>query len=392
MNFQGSAQKLKVVLSGTPAIEMDIILDYWLKDSTSGAFQLLPIDRATAGTSPVYLITGLGASESAIVESLVITNKDISAFVVSVIAEYGVVDRLWRTFNLNPGESMEWTKHSSWHLLEMNTSQGVAVFPIRTSDLVPAADNPIIYGMKICGRDILKMGAGDAIQTALWQNPPTIFIPKGTTGDWTNTTGVNMGTAAAAGSSAVNNYTLMRRQTFSSVVTTANQQVGTRSGNEFLRGSTVGVGGFFIVGYFGFQKWLPGNKLYAGLTVGTTTVVTGNPSALTNMFGFGVDAGDTAITLMHNDGAGLCVKEPIPSQPALANNQGYTLFIYCKPNSTVMNAALFDMVNNVWLYSQEISTELPTNTTFLNMQIHMSNGANVALGDASLGVGMIYIR
>lgn len=394
MNFTGPAQILKVKLSGVPSNQMDMVVGYWLKDTSSNVSQLIPFDRSTNGTSFVNMISGLASTETATVEYFSIYNKDSASFMVTVVREYNSVDRIWRVFNLNPGETMEYHKLKGWQLSEGNLgSLGVAIFPVSNSDLVPAAGNPLIYGLKVCGRDLLKMNAVDPIQSALWSNPPAMFFSQGTTGIWLGATGTNAGTGAGIPSTNVNLYTTLRRQAFSSVVTTLNQQVGTRTDAIFTRGDAAGRGGFWAVAYFAPQVWKAGDRLFVGFSVGTTAVVTVQPSTLFNIFGFCVEAGDTAISLLHNDGAGAGVKDVIPTQPALATNQGYRGFFYCEPNSDRIYWMLEDInAGYVKLAEGTVTTELPDNRLYYCFHAIMSNGANTALNDGSISIPFIYIR
>lgn len=395
MNFTGASQKLKIVLNANPTTEMDVIVEYWLNDSaTTNPATLNTIGTTTHGSSLHNLISGLSSTQSAILESLSIANRDSFAFIVSIYYEFSGTDRLWRMFNLNPGETMDFHKHTGWQLLDGSvTNEGVAIFPVRDTDLVPSDGNPLIYGFTLCGRDILKMNANDPIQSALWSNPPVMFFCSGSTGTWLGTTGTNAGTGAGIVSTSVNLYTMLRRQAFSSVVTTTNQQVGTRTDAIFTRGDAAGRGGFFVVAYFAPQFWRSGNRLFVGFSVGTTAVVTVQPSTLFNIFGFCVEAGDTAITLLHNDGSGTGVKETIASKPALAANQGYRGFFYCEPNSDRIYWMLEDInAGYVKLAEGTVTTELPDNSLYYNFHAIASNGANTTAGDGAISIPFIYIR
>ena len=201
-----------------------------------------------------------------------------------------------------------------------------------------------------------------------------------------------MGTAAAVNPTTTNLYTAMKRSTFASVVTTANQQVGIRSEAQYFRGNSAGRGGFFFVCKFGLENWTAGDRLFVGLCAGTTAVVTVQPSTLANTCGFCIEAGDTAITFLHNDASGTGVKETITGQPALADNQGYTAYIYCKPNDTVVYYRLDDMLLGTTIVDTSINTDLPVDTTLLCAQAIMSNGANTVAADARIGIGRLYCQ
>jgi hypothetical protein len=69
-----------------------------------------------------------------------------------------------------------------------------------------------------------------------------------------------------------------------------------RSEATFFRGATVGAGGFFFLCRFGFTTWTQGNRLFIGLAVDTTALITADPSSKLNTLGFAVDSADTAIS------------------------------------------------------------------------------------------------
>jgi hypothetical protein len=185
---------------------------------------------------------------------------------------------------------------------------------------------------------------------------------------------------------------MLRRSTFATVVTTLNQQVGTRSEAMFFRGNATSLGGFFFVCRFMLATWTAGNRLFVGMSVGTTAVVTVQPSTLLNTIGFCVEAGDTAITLLHNDGAGTGTKDTIAGQPTLATNQGYAAYLFCKPNDSTVYWRLDNINTQTTIAEGSTSTDLPVNTTGLVAHCAISNGANTVVGAATVGVNRIYIE
>jgi hypothetical protein len=185
----------------------------------------------------------------------------------------------------------------------------------------------------------------------------------------------------------------MKRGQWATVVTTANQQVGMRSSeNMFFRGSVAGQGGFFFFARFGTTTWTAGDKLFVGLSTGTTAIVTGAPSNLTNIAGFGIDAGDTAITFMTNDNTAAATKTAIAGQPALASNQGYDAYIFAKPNDTVVYYRLVNLNTGAEIVNSSVNTNLPVNTTLMAAHAHMSNGANTPVTSAQIGVNRMYVE
>jgi hypothetical protein len=253
-----------------------------------------------------------------------------------------------------------------------------------------------VYAKSVCGKMMLKQvgpsGLDTPLQNAIWQNNTVLYTPAAAAGVWQGTVGTNMGTPTIGLPTTTNVGTMLRRSQFPSVVTTANQQVGTRTEAMFFRGNAAGIGGFMMATRFMLAKWTTGDRLFIGFTSGTTAVVTVDPSSLTNMLGFGVDAADTAISFMHNDASLTCTKDPISGQPSLATNNAYAAYIFCKPNDSTVYYRLDNLTTGTVLIDSSTSTDLPVNTTALTCQAIIGNAANIVAGDANIGVNRIYIE
>lgn len=289
------------------------------------------------------------------------------------------------------------TWNSATNTLALSTNPQINLSGVTTAPSVPSAGTLALYAQPFAGKmQLMKLGWDgnpEAVQSALWQNNIVSFIPTVAAGVWQGTIGSNLGSNALALPTATNVYTGMRRSTFSTVVTTTNQQVGTRSENIFWRSSVADQGGFFFSCRFGFSAWTAGDRLFVGLSSGTTTVVTGDPSGQTNSIGFIIDAGDTAITFLHVDGtAANAVKEVISNQPALATNNAYDAYIYMQPNDSTVYYRLDNALTGTNLIEASVSTAIPIANTLLAAQAIMSNGANTAVTAASIGINRIYIE
>ncbi len=292
-------------------------------------------------------------------------------------------------------------------LLVVASSSGAIMFDITsggilelatTSDPVRPTNGLNIYAKSISGRPMIKwkdsFGLDSPIQPALFSNNTVIWTPAAAVGIWQGTQAAPaLGTNAVVLPSTTNLYTAERRSTWASVVTTLNQQVGMRnSENMFWRGSVAGQGGFFAVFHIGTSVWTAGDRLFVGFSTGTTAVCTGNPSALANILGFDIDAGDTAITFLHSTGAASGVKDAIAGQPTLASNQGYDMYMFAAPNSSSVSWRIDDVNAGATIAEGIATTTLPTNTTLMAAHVCMSNGANTPIGSATLGVNRVYIE
>ncbi len=236
------------------------------------------------------------------------------------------------------------------------------------------------------------------VQSALW-NSRELLVLAGIGNSWSAVIGNTMsvalaGTASTPALATTNLYTVQMRVARATVITTANQQVGAVGATlaPYLRGASAGQGGFLFVCRFGFETWTGGDRLFVGLSAAVGSMVTGQPSAITDMMGFGIDASDTAITFMHNDSSGTAVKTSITGT-TLASGQGYIAYMFCKPNDTVVYYRLDDINAGTTLADSSIGTsELPTNTTFLFPAVVMGNAANAGAGNATIGLLSLYIE
>ncbi len=204
---------------------------------------------------------------------------------------------------------------------------------------------------------------------------------------------VNSGTFTNPTQANTSLYTAQFRGAWATVVTTANQQVGWRgpATNYWFRGGTAGQGGFFFVCRFGIEAWTAGDRLFVGMNSAPTTCVTGQPSANVNMCGFGIDATDTAITFMHNDGSGTATKTAIAGT-TLASLQGYDAYIFMKPNDGTIYYRLDDVNAGTTLVDASTATDVPAANTTMGANAVMGNAANALVTAAQIGIVSVYVE
>lgn len=277
------------------------------------------------------------------------------------------------------------------------TNTSMLFSAITTEPSAPPASTLRIYSKNISGRILPKWvgpaGLDTIFQPAFFGNNITMWNPTtATAGVWLGTAGAGAGTYSTQLPTFTNRYTSAKRGRWANVVTTANQVLGQRNTEAmYFRGSISGAGGFFFFARFGFDTWTAGGRLFVGMHT-STAVVSANPSAATNIVGFGIDAGDTAITFMHNDGTGTAVKETIAGQPALANNNGYDAYIFCKPNDSEVFYRLVDINTNTEIVNASVTIDLPVATTGLTAGALASNAALTPVNSIILGLNRIYVE
>lgn len=259
----------------------------------------------------------------------------------------------------------------------------------------PAAGTLAIYAKTVSGRILPKWkgpsGIDTRIQPALFGNHVVLWSPQATSGTWFGSVFTAITAGAAVLPTTTNLYTMLRRSTFTAA-TGANTQNSIRSESMFYRGNAANIGGFFAFFRFGFSTWTANNRAFCGMTAGTTAVTTGNPSAIINIAGFGIDQGGTQWSFMHNDASGSATVVSLPAHTAVATNSAYDAYLFCKPNDSVLYYRIDDLIAGTTIADSSVSSDLPVNTTALNAHCAIGSGSNTTAGVAVLGVNKIYIE
>lgn len=396
--LQNTTDTIQIVLGGAvTANQLQCVSSYRdIAFTPSDAFTPLRNVVNTNDTTDVNIVAAPAASTYRVIDYIGVYNNDTASATVTIKYDAnGTEYILWKGVVAST-QRLEYTDGNGFELKDLGGSGTEFLLSVSTPPSTPTTGFLSLFASDLAERIFpfykTPQGYNLPLQEGLWETPFALFTPGAAAGTYIGTSGSNLGTAAAANPTITNLYTAMKRSTFASVVTTANQQVGIRTEAQFFRGSVSGQGGFFFCCKFGLDNWTAGDRLFVGLCAGTTAVVTVQPSTLANTCGFCIEAGNTAITFLHNDATGTGVKETITGQPALADNQGYVAYIYAKPNDSVVYYRLDDMLTGSTIVDASINTELPVGTTLLCAQAVMGNAANVVVADARIGVGKLYVQ
>jgi len=433
-----TTDRLQIILGNVVTTNQLRCISSW-RDRTSTTFTADKTVILTNNTTSVNLVSGPSASTQRLIDFVSVYNSDTVTATVTIIFNDNGTDYVMLKVLLLPDERIEYTEGRGWRYYASNGSLkadqsasgsaneiqyningvlgsnsnftynqstntlsligvdgGILLQSITSEPPIPAAGMLEVYCKSIAGKLMLKQvgpsGLDSPLQNAIWQNNTVLFTPAAAAGVWQGTIGSNLGTPTVVLPTMVNVGTMLRRSNFPTVVTTLNQQVGTRTESMFFRGSIANLGGFFFVSKFMLGTWTTGNRLFVGMCAGTTAVVTVEPSTLTNILGFGVNAADTEITFMHNDAAGSATKDTISGQPALATNNAYAAYIFCRPNDSTVYYRLDNLSNGTTIIDTSTTTDLPVNTTALTAQSIIGNAANTVAGSATIGINRIYIE
>lgn len=159
----------------------------------------------------------------------------------------------------------------------------------------------------------------------------------------------------------------------------AGSSAGTRhAALQFWRGDAAGRGGFLYTTKFVVDTVTAGMRWFVGLLGSAAVIGNVNPSTLTNIIGIAIDAGQTTVRVMNNDGAGAAtVLDLGASFPAATAGAVYEVTLFAAPNS----AEIYYRVRRIDVAAVAegvLTADIPASTTLLSPQIWVNNGAAAA--------------
>jgi len=161
------------------------------------------------------------------------------------------------------------------------------------------------------------------------------------------------------------------------------------------RGNATGLGGFTSVSGQGMHLVITSQRVMWGWcgTGGNVLVLTAGvqPSSLTDCIFMGVDSGDTTWQIMSNDSSGTCTKIDTGFSSTTTDTDWYRLTFSCAPDDSQISY-LVEQQNTGSTFSGSITSNLPTNTTFMNFRWESTNNANAGGGIISTDTGYVYTQ
>lgn len=246
----------------------------------------------------------------------------------------------------------------------------------------PAAGATVFARYRAGRRMVAQIGPSGVsytMQPSLWGNKVGWWSASGN-GTTVSAIGINNTTTgtATARNVATNTFAASLRQVAYVSAAIAGSSAGTRHGAaQFYTGDAAGRGGFFYVTRFVIDTVQAGMRWFVGLLNGTVAVGNVNPSTLLNMVGFGIDAGQTTVRFMSNDGAGAATATDMgASFPATTAGVVYEVRIFCPPNGTISYS--IERLDSAALAEGAASADVPGSATLLSPQIWVNNGATAA--------------
>lgn len=276
---------------------------------------------------------------------------------------------------------LTWTKGTNTLALG-GADTGVVLQKVTNEPAAPGANLVRIYGQSDANRIIAKMrhaaGAPQYLQPAWFSNSIALVQPGATTvpGVAGIPATTNVGTVSHPTPTSTNLLSQARRI----------QVVSAGAGNSVSEiretvaywwvGNAAGLGGFFFNCCYGFTSTVAGQRHIVGLTASTGAIATTqSPSSLTDCVFFGNDAADTNWQFMNNDNAGTCTKADLgASFTPQMSNELFDFTIYCPPNGATIGYRAVRLSDGS-VAEGTVSSNLPTNTTFLTFHVYMNNNA-----------------
>jgi len=200
------------------------------------------------------------------------------------------------------------------------------------------------------------------------------------------TSAATIGAAAGVGVTTTTAGGAVKRLSYTTAATAATQ-AGVNLANTSFRGGTAGLGGFYGKFTGGISTYVAGMAMFIGFAnAGTFTVDT---STLLNMFGIGLDAADTNLQFMTNDGSGVATKVDLGANFAANATDVYEIELGCGPAATTAYYYIRNLTTGI-VATGSASADLPAATATFGGRIWCNT---VALTSAvGVAAGNIYIE
>lgn len=208
------------------------------------------------------------------------------------------------------------------------------------------------------------------LQNAMFDRCVGMFLPSstGTTGQ-----GINVaytGTATVASVASTNKATSIRRVNVAAAAAASSAAGVTQNSRNMWRGNAAGLGGFTISLMFSFPTTLTTPRFFAGLAPASSGIIgdAADPSASINIFGVGVDEGQTTLRLMTNDGTGAAALTDLGANYPVTAGAFYEFFAHAEPNGSNIQWYI-RRLDSAFETGGTVSADMPASGTFLALQI-----------------------
>ena len=262
---------------------------------------------------------------------------------------------------------------------------GITLSVITNEPPTPPAGTIKVYAKSIAGRIWPKWigpsGWDMPIQQALMFNS-IIFVKPATAATQTvvGTAVTNVGTLTTPALATGNLLNSTRRTLITAPATTAGTLISQRAASTLMwRGNAAGLGGFVYGERFSLAVLVAGQRVFVGIadSIAAPTNIDPNTSTAPGKIGLAVNANTGNWNLVYN------VTGSAPTVVALGANFPVNvtdildLVLFSPPNGTYIGYRVKNMTSGVEV-SGTLTTNIPSNTTFLAPWKFMTNNATAA--------------
>lgn len=254
----------------------------------------------------------------------------------------------------------------------------------QTDPSSPAAGNLRIYAKDIAGRVMPKWiapsGVDTPFQASLGFNRVSMVIPAGgTTMTAFGTVPTNVGTLSNPAPAATSLLTSVRRTTITSAATAPSLSSHRQGVLQVWRGNAANRGGFFFTTRIATRTLQSGNRAFFGLADVTTAPTNVDPTTSTTpgKIGIAINANTGNWSFVNNITGTAPTATALGSNFPVNNTDLYELVMYSAPNGSSIGYRVTNLsTGNTTTGS--VSTNIPSNTTFLAPLMWMTNNATAA--------------
>jgi hypothetical protein len=394
--LDSTTKKLRAFTSATPTTDLTFYVSYI--DLSSLAVSNIAASNGTFDETETDIVTAPGASTQRQIKYISIYNADSQIHTVTVVLDVSGANTILAQILLQPGYTLTYNNDGKWEIINgaQVMDEGFLLSGVVAEPSTPAEDTMWFYAKKIGGRMFPKWkgpsGLDTAVQPFLGQNSVMIILPQtSTTLTLWGLTNTSVGTVSHPTLASTNLRTAMRRWIWTSAATNPSASEGRTAAGLVWRGDAAGLGGWFYSCRWAISSSTANQQVAVGLWAATGATSTSQvPSALVSCIFVGWDSADTNLQVMHNDASGTCTKIDLgASFPANNTTAVYEFMTFAAPNasSVYYRVVRLDTGDST---EGEITTDLPTSTTFLTRHEYMNNGSTAAA--VVLEVARVYIE
>lgn len=269
--------------------------------------------------------------------------------------------------------------------LLLYTSAGESNAKVSSSTPSAPADGVTHYVVEKAGRDIPSWMGEDGVPWEFGESRATSkFAEWSATGNGTGvaTWGLansETGTATTRNVASTNLFTSVRRIGYVTAASSGSGAGTRHNNNQYWRGNAAGLGGFYYVIRFGMSTANSSNEqMFVGVRNSTSVIAANtNPSSLTNCIGFGIDATQTTMRFIYNDGSGTATTTNLGANfpTNSTDTDWYEARIYATPNAGTVYYHITNLSTGNTA-SGSTSSDLPSSTTLLCPHVYVSNGTD----------------